>query len=559
MGLFATLAASAGGAAADGAVENDSGKSSSSSSSSSSTTSLPTAVQLHTGSSHRIDFLSGAIDGRGPSAATASTNTTSKRRFETLSYQAVEVTAQQGEGEGRGGGGGGGILQQQQLSGSSKARKHQRPNLGIWDVRLPDASSSGGGGGNVDGIGGTDKDQSTDLVNRLLQKVLSSPSQSATSPAVIFALDLADPATVHPAMEAMVTALLRRFDASTDGSSKTAALASASALATTRLAKLRSTKFGTAPEQSEEAPSEASSGGGGSVDTKIALIICCAVPPTPTELGPEGGGPSVAPQSFQEKQAISLVHYHLHRFASEVDCTLAFVRPDDDGAASVPIVDEEGGGDSATAAAKSKGAIPSVTVSELAGVVSRVASGMTPVEEEEKANDDDDEAGTEESQEGKDGEGTATTAGLEQPPIFVPGSHDDDLIGSVLLRNASCPGVWDAAKDDLWKALPSTKAGGDGDTTASDKKKYVKVGGAAADEAWLSKLAASLPAQGATGTGDDASVKTSKSSSKSSATAGGSSLAKASVKKKKPSKASSTKAETKNDDPTSFFESLMKK
>jgi len=36
-------------------------------------------------------------------------------------------------------------------------------------------------------------------------------------------------------------------------------------------------------------------------------------------------------------------------------------------------------------------------------------------------------------------------------------------------------------------------------------------------------------------------------------------LAKASVKKKKPSKASSTKAETKNDDPTSFFESLMKK
>ena len=556
MGLFATLAASAGGTA-DGAVENDSGKSSSSSSSSS-TTSLPTAVQLHTGPSHRIDFLSGAIDGRGPPATTASTNTTSKRRFETLSYQAVEVTAQRGEGEGRGGGGGGGILQQQQLSGSSKARKHQRPNLGIWDVRLPDASCGGGGCGNVDGTGGTDKDKSTGLVNRLLQKVLSSPPQSAAFSTVIFALDLADPATVHPAMEAMVAALLRRFDASTDGSSKTKASASASASATTRLAKLRSTKFGTAPEQSEEAPSKASPGGAGSVDTKIALIICCAVPPTPTELGTEGGGPSVAPQSFQEKQVISLVHYHLHRFASEVDCTLAFVRPDDDGAASVPSVEEEGGGNSATAAAKSKGSIPSMTVSELAGVVSRVASGMTPVEEEEKANDDDDEAGTEEGQEGKDGEGSAATAGLEQPPIFVPGSHDDDLIGSVLLRNASCPGVWDAAKDDLWKALPSTKAGGDGDTTASDKKKDVKVGGAAADEAWLSKLAASLPAQGATSTGDDASVKTSKSS-KSSATAGGSSLVKASVKKKKPSKASSTKAETKNDDPTSFFESLMKK
>mmetsp|Transcript_28721 Transcript_28721/g.83263 ORF Transcript_28721/g.83263 Transcript_28721/m.83263 type:complete len:554 (+) Transcript_28721:70-1731(+) len=553
MGLFATLAASAGGS--DGSVENDSGKSTS-------TTSLPTAVQIHTGTSHRIDFLSGAIDGRGPSAANIST--TSKRRFETLSYQAVEVTAQQQEREGRGGGGGG--ILQQQLPGSSKARKHQRPNLGIWDVRLPEASS-GGGDGDGDGDGGTDNDKSTNLVNRLLQKVLSSPSsQSATPgvaptaapPTVIFALDLADPATVYPAMEAMVAALLRRYDVSTDSSSKMSASASASASATTRLSKLRSTKFGTAPEQSEEAPSKASGGGGGrSADTKIALIICCAVPPTPTEVGPEGGGATVAPQSFQEKQAVSLVHYHLHRFASEVDCTLAFVRPDNDGAS---VLSGEGGddGDSATAAAKSKGTIPSMTVSELAGVVSRVASGMTPVEEEEKSNDDDDEADTEEGQEGKDGESAAARAGLEQPPIFAPGTHDDDLIGSVLLRNASCPGVWDAAKDDLWKALPSTKAGGDGGRKASDKKKDGKVGGAAADEAWLTKLAASLPAQGATGAGDDVSVRTSKSS-KSSATAGGSSVAKASVKKKKPSKASATKAETKNDDPTSFFESLMKK
>ena len=99
--------------------------------------------------------------------------------------------------------------------------------------------------------------------------------------------------------------------------------------------------------------------------------------------------------------------------------------------------------------------------------------------------------------------------------------------------------------------------GGDVEDGCGDEAFVVEsanaVGGAAADEAWLSKLAASLPAQGATSTGDDASVKTSKSS-KSSATAGGSSLVKASVKKKKPSK-----AETKNDDPTSFFESLMKK
>ena len=538
MGLFATLAASAGGPAAVGA--DGSGKSDDNSSSSS--TSLPTAVQLHT--SHRIDFLSGGIDGRrrGPtsSAANSSGNsTTAKRRFETLSYQAVEVTAQQ-DGEGRSGG----ILQQQQAN-SSKAKKHQRPNLGIWDVRLPDTS------------GETDGDNSTDLINRLLQKVISPPSQGVGAPTVIFALDLADPSAVHPAMEGMVAALLRRYDAmGADGAS---AKISASASATTRLSKLRSTKFGAAPEQSEEVPSNAS--GGGSADTRIALIICCAVPPTPAEVGPEGGATG-APQSFQEKQAVSLVHYHLHRFAAEVDCTLAFVRPDDDGAnpaASAPIGNEGGEGDNASAIAKSKGAIPSLTVTELAAVVSRVAQGMTPVEEEEKTNDDNDEVGAgddaEEAQEG----GAATAAGSEQPPIFVPGTHDDDLIGSVLLRNASCPGVWDAAKDDLWKALPSAKAGGDGGQKASDKKRDVKVGGAAADEAWLSKLAASLPAQGATGAGDDVSVKTSKSSKSSSAIASGSSSTKVSTKKKRVTRSTAAKADTKNDDPTSFFENLMKK
>ena len=507
--------------------------------------------------------MSGAIDGRRSSTGGSTGHSgTAKRRFETLSYQAVEVTAQQ-DGDGRTGAGG--ILQQQQppppLSSSSKAKKHLRPNLGIWDLRLP-VVATGSGGGDNDKL---DNDQSTDLVNRLLRKVISPPSQSASAsaaaaaapvqetapPTVIFALDLADPAAVHPSMEAMVAALLRRYDnAGADVPSRM----TASASATTRLSKLRSIKFGTASEQSEEGPSETLGGGeGGSAATKIALIICCAVP--------EGGGVAGAPQSFQQKQAVSLVHYHLHRFASEVDCTLAFVRPDDDGAnppASEPSGEEGGEGDNASATAKSKGPISSMTVTELASIVSRVASGMTPIKEEEQTNDDDDETVEgDDAGEGQEGSAAEAEALEEQPPLFAPGTHDDDLIGSVLLRNASCPGVWDAAKDDLWKALPSSKVGGGGDKNASDKKKDGKVGGAAADEAWLSKLAASLPAKGATGAGDDVSVKSSKSS-KSSATSG-SSLAKASTKKKKPIKAPSANADSKNDDPTSFFENLMKK
>ena len=92
MGLFATLAASAAGSgSADG------GKQMPSSSSSSSAAHLPTAVQLHT--SRRIDFVSGTIDGRRGESSNA------KRRFEVLSYQAVEVaepTTAGGSGAGEG-------------------------------------------------------------------------------------------------------------------------------------------------------------------------------------------------------------------------------------------------------------------------------------------------------------------------------------------------------------------------------------------------------------------------------------------------------------------------
>ena len=99
------------------------------------------------------------------------------------------------------------------------------------------------------------------------------------------------------------------------------------------------------------------------------------------------------------------------------------------------------------------------------------------------------------------------------------------------------------------------KAGGKYSAKDSDA-----AGGTAGDEAWLSKLVASVPAHGG-GSADDTStvrspspsVRTTRSKGGASA-ATGSSLSKAAVGKKKSSKASS---KSKNDDPTSFFESLM--
>mmetsp|Transcript_37348 Transcript_37348/g.81764 ORF Transcript_37348/g.81764 Transcript_37348/m.81764 type:complete len:543 (+) Transcript_37348:96-1724(+) len=542
MGLFATLAASAAG--------NDSDKQmpSSSSSSSSSAAHLPTAVQLHT--SRRIDFVSGTIDGRrGESSGNA------KRRFEVLSYQAVEVAEPTTSG-GTSSGAGEGTADQVALLGNAQQQqpqqqrklKHLRPNLGVWDCRMQEGRNGGGGGG----------DASNELIDRLLEQVVATasplkaeessasasgeertvptPDPLAAPPTVIFAVDLSDPAGVHPAVDAMASALVRRYDGST---ANKGIKYSPAAAATTRVSKLRTSKFGAAPESTE--PTSADTKGS---DARISLVVCCAVPPTPVE----GGDGAVPAQTFQDKQAVSLVLYHLHRFASEVDCTLVFVRADNDGSAVVPMPED---GSDQSSPNGGMAAVPSMTVSEFAGVVSRVALGMSPVEEEDKPEED---AAASESIEGD--EDPAPVTNTEQPSVYAPGTHDDDLIGSVLLRNASCPGVWDAAKDDLWKALPPRVSAADAGDDKSESKKNAKVGGAAADHEWLSKLAASLPTHGTASGGDDASVKTSKSS-KSSA-AGGSSLPKASGKKKKPS-SSKTSTESKNDDPTSFFENLMKK
>ena len=507
MGLFATLAASA----SSGTGDDDDNANAAVTK----TSTLPTAVQLH--ASRRVDFLAGTIDGRPAPVLPASASP--KRRFEVLSYQAVELS--DASESPRGGDASEQpvrLLSQQQRD--RQGRKHLRPNLGVWDCRLQDGAAGG------------------ELVDKLLGQVIPAASSTAT---LIFTVDLADPTSVYPALDAMKEAVLLRYGA--------ADRAAASSGGTTRLSKLRSAKFGAAPE-SKGLPSPASAG---TVEGRITLALCCAVPPPPAKDAP--------PKTFQERQAVSLVQYHLHKFASEVDCTLAFVRPNDDDA--VLQSPEETEGASKQPGGSTGGAIPSMTVSKFASIVGRIAHGLDPVEEG-SAKGESVADGIDEAREGDDPSQVSSATDIEQPPIHVPGGHDDDLIGSVLLRNASCPGVWDAAKDDLWQALPPPAGSADAEAGKAGGKNSAKdsdaAGGTAGDEAWLSKLVASVPAHGG-GSADDTStvrspspsVRTTRSKGGASA-ATGSSLSKAAVGKKKSSKASS---KSKNDDPTSFFESLM--
>ncbi len=107
-----------------------------------------------------------------------------------------------------------------------------------------------------------------------------------------------------------------------------------------------------------------------------------------------------------------LVVYHLHKRATEVDCTLAFVR---EGKEEIEGTDTIGS-------------------NEMGMLIRRVAMGLPLVVMERTADN---------------GEG-----GGKSVAVHLLGGHDAELIRGAMLRNASCEGAWDASKDDLSTALP---------------------------------------------------------------------------------------------------------
>ena len=188
---------------------------------------------------------------------------------------------------------------------------------------------------------------------------------------------------------------------------------------TTTLLQLRKTTFGLATND-DEASSKLNTAAPMEAEEKvqITLMILALMPLTAST--------STAADAYKETQSKALVFYHLRKYAAALNASLCFISE------ATP----EGPDQNQT----------TMTTEQLANVWSEWA----------QSNNLEDSAA-----------------------VYLPGNHQVDLIESVLLRNAHCPGNWDAAKDSIWKALPPRI-----DNREQEVATKVDTG----DDAWLSTL-----------------------------------------------------------------------
>jgi hypothetical protein len=189
----------------------------------------------------------------------------------------------------------------------------------------------------------------------------------------------------------------------------------------TSLYDLRLHTFGLAPK--DESPSTSAAPDESDRQVLVNLMICAI-------------RPSIKRDDYKETQAHNLVLYHLRRYAAAVGATLVFVS----------TVDNEMDNDQDD----TKSEEASLSLHQL-GNLWRDFAQENDIEED--------------------------TA------VFCPDTNRD-LIETVLLRNANCPGEWEASKDSLWKALPPMSQAAD----ATDKK----VARSSGDDGWLQQLRDSL-------------------------------------------------------------------
>lgn len=263
----------------------------------------------------------------------------------------------------------------------------QGPTLGVWDCSV---------GSN----------ESTSL---LLKQV------TAYSSTIILTVDLEKPNTVYSDLSKMLELLVDFYQKS----AKTETMQKKSRIGpscTTSIKMLASAKalFGKAVSAENK-----NDGAESCPDENISLVICGILPTVPEN--------DAAPvQSFVEKQAHSLVHYHLHKFASVAKCALLFTTLDQnsilDPSYNVQISNEE-----SSESAETTTETFNKKTNELKGLLEYLhISAM--------AKDLPDSP--------------------PSPNFHLPASHDDHVISEVMLRNATCEGQWDASKDSLDKALP---------------------------------------------------------------------------------------------------------
>lgn len=397
---------------------------------------------------------------------------------------------------------------------------------------------------------------------------------NSTMPVFVFVLDLdyENLALVHVMMETVVENIVEYCMTCNpcDLSKRNSGGSSGVGGGTTRLKILQSTQFGKAPltkedddndgegddekEQKQgEKKEETWSGGGGQrnglnvmveehgVDHKahvvtqeevyMHLIIC----------GVLGSKKDV---TYREKQALNLVSYHLQKFASEVNCTLCFMNGDhvqeERGVAMVEgnemtVPDKEEGGEGLDQGQghgqgplvredgfRPKGLSVLDFVKCLANLVF-ASNGRSGGDDDGSDSGDKVKGLIQEDLNGNDIPLSKNSHWHQQPSFYGPFDYDVDLINSVLLRGAGCPGVWNANTDSLWVALPPSSSSSSsyksyswsrlqndstGNNHTSKSSNHVN-----SDQEWLEKLAESVNVYAGTttsgGASDGKSVKSS--------------------------------------------------
>jgi hypothetical protein len=221
----------------------------------------------------------------------------------------------------------------------------------------------------------------------------------------------------------------------------------------------------------------------------------------------------------------ALLTYHLHRYAFLSNSSLVFVCP----TAAATYREHESTSTAVAGKALSSIGMDIITFTK---IIYRLATPAPLVEE-----DEGDTATIEE------GIGDL----LHKNYMFTPKDHDETMIETILRRNANCEGLWDVEKDSLPNILPLQQLP---TTTRSRPQQPPNTATTDySDDVWLSKLASctirftEVPSTTSATTTSTAAVDLPKSSRPI-----------IPQEKKKP-----TTTDTTSIDPTSFFESLLKK
>jgi len=432
--------------------------------------------------------------------------------------------------------------------------RNQSPNLGIWDCRMMETNNGGSSSGD-------------DLVAHLLSAAVSGSSRTTTTNdgkstesktdesnkttntnddgiTFIVTIDMEDPTTVHAAVEGMVRTVTTFFERRDSHAVETAAAAGGGGSATTKvggagttpLSQLQSIKFGM-PHQPIEEPTTTTTTNTISTQTTSStttntptnqtfnLLLCAILPPSSTN--------TTTNLTYRDRQARHLVSYHLQKYASELNCTLCFLcNPLDEfenvvgigggggGRADLDSVDGDGSDDDEEAKEKEEdggvvGMRPlGITVERFSDIVRNVCLSHHSTATTTSTN-----GGMGSKEEPTKELSAETTEGSTiLPSVYEVGTHDAELIHSVFLRNASCPGVWDAAKDPLWVALKTNGNDGMEDSSGGGEKGTIEsknAKGAGGDDIWLGKLADSVSSSGigsfTGGGGDSGSVRSGRS------------------------------------------------